>query len=252
MSSDTTRTTPTHPQIAAARAAYATARGAGRPEAAARVDASYAAMCSGATTAQAAAAATLAATAYDQQPPSERQILTPDNKPGHVWIVIKRYWRGELVTLTATELEERAAQTRLELARDTTYSRTGESQPGDVWIELERITNGTTDLIADPAIYPYHEAQLALFAYFDMPPRYFAAAITDAASEAAFIRLKAAINAPLMERLDPDATYEITHQPDGSAPAITCRRCGSTSHNPHDIVERWCDRCRAFHVERQP
>jgi ribosomal protein S27AE len=35
--------------------------------------------------------------------------------------------------------------------------------------------------------------------------------------------------------------------PDGEA--ITCGRCGLTSHNPHDVAARYCGNCRVFHEE---
>ena len=31
--------------------------------------------------------------------------------------------------------------------------------------------------------------------------------------------------------------------------AITCRRCGMTSHNPGDVAELYCGHCHAFHGE---
>jgi ribosomal protein L37E len=35
--------------------------------------------------------------------------------------------------------------------------------------------------------------------------------------------------------------------------AITCRRCGLTSHNPNDVAQRYCGRCHVFHEDpRQP
>lgn len=36
-----------------------------------------------------------------------------------------------------------------------------------------------------------------------------------------------------------------TIAPDGKS--ITCRRCGLTSHNPHDVAQRYCGHCHAFH-----
>jgi ribosomal protein S27AE len=32
-----------------------------------------------------------------------------------------------------------------------------------------------------------------------------------------------------------------------AATSITCPRCGMTSHNPHDITNRYCGNCHAFH-----
>jgi hypothetical protein len=31
--------------------------------------------------------------------------------------------------------------------------------------------------------------------------------------------------------------------------SITCQRCGLTSHNPHDVSERYCGRCHVFHED---
>jgi ribosomal protein L37E len=38
-------------------------------------------------------------------------------------------------------------------------------------------------------------------------------------------------------------TYMIER--DGSA--ITCLRCGRTSHNPNDVKEKYCSYCKLFH-----
>lgn len=35
-------------------------------------------------------------------------------------------------------------------------------------------------------------------------------------------------------------------------PYIVCPRCGSVSHHPQDISERYCGRCHRFHNEGQP
>ncbi len=40
-------------------------------------------------------------------------------------------------------------------------------------------------------------------------------------------------------------TYMIS--PDGKA--ITCRRCGLTSHNPRDVAELYCGNCHQLHDE---
>jgi len=32
-----------------------------------------------------------------------------------------------------------------------------------------------------------------------------------------------------------------------NASSITCPQCGLTSYNPHDIVNRYCGNCHAFH-----
>lgn len=37
---------------------------------------------------------------------------------------------------------------------------------------------------------------------------------------------------------------------DGSA--ITCHRCGLTSHNPNDVEHRYCDHCKVFHDSTIP
>jgi uncharacterized OB-fold protein len=29
--------------------------------------------------------------------------------------------------------------------------------------------------------------------------------------------------------------------------AITCRKCGKTSHNPNDVAHHYCGQCRVFH-----
>lgn len=31
--------------------------------------------------------------------------------------------------------------------------------------------------------------------------------------------------------------------------AITCLVCGMTSHNPHDVANRYCGNCRVFHEQ---
>jgi hypothetical protein len=36
------------------------------------------------------------------------------------------------------------------------------------------------------------------------------------------------------------------------APYIVCPRCGSVSHHPKDISERYCGRCHRFHDETRP
>jgi len=35
-------------------------------------------------------------------------------------------------------------------------------------------------------------------------------------------------------------------------PSITCPACGSTSHNPNDVVNRYCGRCHQFHDTLSP
>ena len=40
-------------------------------------------------------------------------------------------------------------------------------------------------------------------------------------------------------------TRAYTIAPDGAS--ITCGRCGRTSHNPNDVVQRYCGACHAFH-----
>jgi len=39
------------------------------------------------------------------------------------------------------------------------------------------------------------------------------------------------------------ATYRVSD--DGTA--ITCLICGKTSHNPHDVANRYCGFCHWFH-----
>ena len=41
------------------------------------------------------------------------------------------------------------------------------------------------------------------------------------------------------------STYTIHDDPLG----ITCRLCGMTSHNPHDVKHRYCANCHRFHAD---
>ena len=43
-------------------------------------------------------------------------------------------------------------------------------------------------------------------------------------------------------------TFEIS--PNGKS--ITCKRCGCTSHNPHDVEHHYCGRCHVFHDDIWP
>lgn len=37
----------------------------------------------------------------------------------------------------------------------------------------------------------------------------------------------------------------------GDGRSITCRRCGRTSHNPSDVLHRYCGSCHVFHEGHQ-
>jgi len=43
----------------------------------------------------------------------------------------------------------------------------------------------------------------------------------------------------------PTVTYRIEQQ----GAAITCLRCGVTSHHPEDVKNRYCGRCHVFHED---
>lgn len=44
------------------------------------------------------------------------------------------------------------------------------------------------------------------------------------------------------------SSYEIL---EGGA-AIRCKRCGLTSHNPNDVEQRFCSKCKRFHHDLAP
>jgi ribosomal protein L37E len=43
--------------------------------------------------------------------------------------------------------------------------------------------------------------------------------------------------------------YELMRDKCGQAIAITCLRCGLTSYNLNDVVNRYCGNCHLFHAE---
>jgi hypothetical protein len=48
-------------------------------------------------------------------------------------------------------------------------------------------------------------------------------------------------------------TYELIDSPTTpGGRAIRCRRCGTLSHNPHDVTHHYCNQCAAFHDDIWP
>ncbi len=46
----------------------------------------------------------------------------------------------------------------------------------------------------------------------------------------------------------PDPTYSLVDN-GGCSIAITCLKCGFTSHNNHDIDNLYCGKCKQFHLK---
>jgi ribosomal protein L37E len=44
--------------------------------------------------------------------------------------------------------------------------------------------------------------------------------------------------------------YELVRdEVSGAAVAIKCLTCGRTSHNPHDVEQKYCGHCHVFHED---
>ena len=75
------------------------------------------------------------------------------------YLVVKRLWDGELVPILSACCTQGKATALLGIAYCEPGKRVGESQVGDVWLEVHR-QNG--DILTDPVIFPIDQARPVL------------------------------------------------------------------------------------------
>lgn len=76
------------------------------------------------------------------------------------YLVVKRLWDGELVPILSARCTQGRATAMLGIAYCEPSKRVGESQPGDIWLEVHH-RNG--DILTDPVIFPVDRVRPVLF-----------------------------------------------------------------------------------------
>lgn len=110
------------------------------------------------------------------------------------YLVVKRYWNEELVPVCAARTSGKRAAACVAFASCQPGQRIGESQPGDVWIEV--VHDRTGDLLIDPVIFP-PEAARPVLVQLGMDAEMLATILSEAhvAAQLAHLRAMAVANA---------------------------------------------------------